>query len=404
MHIVLISTYGFDTRYPSRPEFVLARALAENGHTVSAIEYWHTPSQPQEEVYAPGLTIYRCRTFGFFSLDLLLLARRLPKPDIVHVHHLRHLLAYEAQWIWRGTVPMVLTPHGILHDGDLVVDREMPLTHPLTPEKLLLDRQKLCAALLRGAYPRRAFRNFFIHAPLLRYDGVFALSHHEKGIIADLGVPAAQISVIPNAIILDQYAADVAPRPQQPPTLLFIGQLVPRKGWDLLVDALPAIRSAYPDVRLTIVTHNTSQLEQLLARATAAGVNECITIRTKVDEAEKVRLLESADILVAPSRYEGFGIPPIEAMAAGCAVVTTDCAAGNEIVQHEATGLLTRYDDPADVAAAVIRLLADPAFRAALVARGKHSAHATYAPQAVAEVTLAAYQRHISRVKKTAVV
>lgn len=403
MHIVLISTYGFDTRFPSRPEFVLARALAAQGHTVSAVEYWHTKEQPQEEHYQPGLIIYRCRTFGFFSLDLLRLARRLPTPDIVHVHHLRHLLAYEAQAIWRGTVPMILTPHGILHDGDLVVDREMPLTHPLTPEKLLLDTTRLWQALARGGYPRRVLRNFFIHAPLLRYDGIFALSQHEKGIIAGLGVASDTISVIPNAIILDHYAAEVRVRANASPQLLFIGQLVPRKGWDILIDALPAILAVHATAQLTIVTHNISQRDLLETRIAALGLAAHVTLKTRVDEAEKVQLLESADILVAPSRYEGFGIPPIEAMAAGCAVVTTDCAAGNEIVHHEQTGLLTRYNDAADLAAAVNRLLSDRTLREDLVRQGKRYAHATFAPAAVAEVTLAAYQTHISRVKKSPV-
>ena len=188
MQIIQISTYGFDRRYPSRPEFVLARTLAAQGHTVHAIEYWHDRTQPQVEVYAPGLTIYRCRTFGFVSYDLWRFARQIPKPDIIHVHHLRHLLAYQAQLLWRGRVPMVLTPHGILHDGDLVVNREQPLDNPLTPEKLFMDEAALWSALRAGKHPRRTFRNYFIHAPLLRYDGIFALSNHEKSIIGTLGV------------------------------------------------------------------------------------------------------------------------------------------------------------------------------------------------------------------------
>jgi glycosyltransferase involved in cell wall biosynthesis len=152
-----------------------------------------------------------------------------------------------------------------------------------------------------------------------------------------------------------------------------------------------------------MVTHNTSQLEALEARATARGVRSYIDIRTRVDEAHKVALLESAHILVAPSRYEGFGIPPIEAMAAGCAVVTTDCAAGNEIVSHNETGLLTRYNDPSDLADAVLRLLSDERLRGALVERGKAYVHATYDPDIVAQRTSDAYQSHITRVNQAAV-
>lgn len=403
MQIIQISTYGFDRRYPSRPEFVLARTLAAQGHTVHAIEYWHDRTQPQVEVYAPGLIIYRCRTFGFVSYDLWRFAWQIPKPDIIHVHHLRHLLAYQAQILWRGTVPMVLTPHGILHDGDLVVNREQPLDNPLTPEKLFMDEAALWSALRAGKHPRRTFRNYFIHAPLLRYDGVFALSNHEKSIIGTLGVALDRITVIPNSIVLSQYQTPPPRVRASTPTLLFIGQLVPRKGWDILVDALPKVVATQPDITVIMVTHNTSQLEALEARATALGVRAHIDIRTRVDEAHKVALLESAHMLVAPSRYEGFGIPPIEAMAAGCAVITTDCAAGNEIVTHMETGLLTRYNDPSDLADAVLRLFGDNHLRSELVERGKVYVHATYDPDIVAHRTLAAYQSHITRVNQSTV-
>jgi glycosyltransferase involved in cell wall biosynthesis len=254
-------------------------------------------------------------------------------------------------------VPIVLTPHGILHDGDLVVDREQPLDHPLTPENLYMDAAALWSAIGSGKHPRRAFRNFLIHAPLRRYDGIFALSHHEKSIITSLGIAGQQIAVIPNSIVLTQYRTPVMRIRAEQPTLLFIGQLVPRKGWDLLVDALPTIASQVPNICVVMVTHNTSQLAALEERALRLGVRSFIDIRTNVDEAQKVILLEAAHILVAPSRYEGFGIPPIEAMAAGCAVITTDCAAGNEIVTDQQTGLLTRYNDPADLAEKILQLL-----------------------------------------------
>ena len=394
MHILQISTYGFDPRFPSRPEFVLARTLADLGHKVDAIEYWHDPTQPQRVEFAPNLTIHRCRTFGFLSTDMWQLAKRIGQPDIIHVHHLRHLLAYQAQKQWLAQVPMVLTPHGILHDGDLVVDRERPLDNPLTPHKLLRERNQLISALLKGHHPRRAMRSYLIHAPLLRYHGIFALSHHEKGILADLGANQDHIDVIPNAVDLRQYET-IQHAKAATPTLLFIGQLVPRKGWDLAIHALPLIRAQIPAIKLIMVTHNTSQLQQLEQLANELQVHDAIEIRTKVDEAEKVKLLQQAHVLVAPSRYEGFGIPPIEAMAAGCGVVTTDCAAGNEVVTHEQTGLLSRYNDVQDLATQVVRLMTDQSLYQQLTANGRRHVHQTYSPQTVAMQSLAGYQQYI---------
>lgn len=84
-----------------------------------------------------------------------------------------------------------------------------------------------------------------------------------------------------------------------------------------------------------------------------------LELRGWVEEAEKVRLLREAAVVAAPSRYEGFGIPLIEALAAGAPLVTADAPAGNEVIAHEHNGLLTPYGDVAGLAAAIVRLLRD---------------------------------------------
>jgi glycosyltransferase involved in cell wall biosynthesis len=151
---------------------------------------------------------------------------------------------------------------------------------------------------------------------------------------------------------------------------------------------------------MIMVTHNTSQRNEFEALASSLGVNERITLLTSVDEAQKIQLLQAAHVLLAPSRYEGFGIPPIEAMAAHCPVVTTDCAAGNEIVHHEATGLLVGYDDVAGYAAATIRILHDPHLRARLVDAGYEHVIKDYTPITVAQQSLEYYQQRIATFHK----
>ncbi len=392
MHIVLLSTYGFDPHFPSRPEFVLARTLAEMGHTVSAIEYWHNPQQPKQQQFQENLTIYRCRTVGFFSRDLAELVGRLPAIDIIHVHHLRHLMAYQAQFHWRGRVPMCLTPHGMLHDGDLVVDRERPLEHPLTPERLIFTKREVARRLMRLHHIRRTLRNYLIHAPLLRYDGHLALSKHERGVLIDLGVPADTVSVVANAVDVSQYVASRGSAEASRPTVLFIGQLIPRKGWDLAVETVARLKQSIPDIRLQMITHNTSEMTALQELIRTHNLDAHVEIHTRVDEAQKVAMLSQAHVLLAPSRYEGFGIPPIEAMAAECPVVTTDCAAGNEVVQHEHTGLLVPYDDVQGFADAIQRILTDHELRERLIAQGRTHVSETFHPHQIATRTLAAYQ------------
>jgi glycosyltransferase involved in cell wall biosynthesis len=184
------------------------------------------------------------------------------------------------------------------------------------------------------------------------------------------------------------------------PTILFIRQLVPRKGWDLAVRALPLIAHTIPDIRMVMVTHNTSQRSEFEALANSLGVSTRITLLTSVDEAQKIQLLQEAHLLLAPSRYEGFGIPPIEAMAAQCPVITTDCAAGNEIVHHEETGLLVGYDDVSGYAAATVRILQDNALRMRLVQAGYDHVINDYTPVTVANHSLAYYQHLITTFHK----
>lgn len=382
MQILLVSTYGFDPRFPSRPEYLQARALAQRGHHVVAYEYYSPGSRLQRHEWLPGgVAVHRCRTWGFFSPDALLRMMLVERPDVVHVHHLRNLLGAQAVLLARRRGwPVVLTPHGLLHDGDLVIDRERPLEAPLRFDRVIMGGGQLLRRLLRGAHPRRAVRNYLIHAPLLRVDGAAALSEHERGLLIRLGMVPERVVVLPNAVDLALFTP-----PAQPcvdgytrPLVLFIGQLVPRKGFDVLARAMPAVVGRFPGATFVFVSHNRQGEAELFELVARGGVARHLHLRDSVDEGEKLQLLYAADVVVAPSRYEGFGIPLIEAMAAGRPVITTDVPAGNEIVSHEQSGLLVPYGDAEGLAAAIVRVLGDPALARRLGGHGRRVAYERY--------------------------
>lgn len=388
MNILIISTYGFDPAFPSRPEYLQARALARRGHRVVAYEYYapQYPGQAIRHAWLPGnVAVHRGATWGFFTPELLLRLLLAERPDVVHIHHLRNLLAFQtvqvARWL---RVPVVLTPHGLLHDGDLVLDRDRPLEAPPRFERLIMQPQQLACRLLRGAHPRRAVRNYLIHAPLRMVNGAVALSEHERGLLLTLGVTSERITVLPNAVDLadfDRLCAQsnaVQLPPVSPPRILFIGQLIERKGFDLLAHAMPAVVQAFPQATFTFVSHYRRGEAELRRIVTAGGVERNLQLLGAVDEREKTRLLHMADVVVAPSRYEGFGIPLIEAMAAARPVITTDVPAGNEVVQHEQTGLLVPYADPDALAAAILRVLRDPALARRMGTQGRRIVEARY--------------------------
>jgi glycosyltransferase involved in cell wall biosynthesis len=416
LRILIVTTYGFDAAFPSRPEQLQARALIARGHQVIAHEYRdrrYAGQTPRHEWLEGGIPVHRSITWGFFAPEALLRMIAAERPDVVHIHHLRNLLSFQAVQVARRLgIPTLMTVHGLLHDGDLVVDRERPLEAPLRFNNLLLTPGQLLRRLARGAHPRRAVRNYLIHAPLRHVDHLIALSQHEAHLLSELGIAPHRISVIPNAVDLAPYQPTAVPlygrsalRPDAPPhpvtssprpMLLFIGQLVPRKGYDLLARALPTVLAAVPETNVVLVSHNRrdeAELQRLLA---AGGTAERVTLRGRVSESEKIALLRQAAVVVAPSRYEGFGIPLIEALAAGAPVVTTDVPAGNEVISHEHTGLLTPYGDVAALATAIIRLLTDRPLAQQLATSGQHAVFARYGTDQVAAALEALYWQMIA--------
>jgi glycosyltransferase involved in cell wall biosynthesis len=225
---------------------------------------------------------------------------------------------------------------------------------------------------------------------------VIALSHAERALLIRLGVNPKQISVLPNAVDLDAYSHTPPPVASRPPLVLFIGQLVPRKGYDLLARAMPLVLRAAPTARFMFVSHNRNGEADLRHIAAVGGVTSHLDIVGPVSEHEKIRLLHDAAVVAAPSRYEGFGIPLIEAMAAGAPVVTTDVMAGNEVISHERTGLLVPYGHVEALAEALIRLLNDRALGARLAAVGRAEVFDRYRAETLTVHLEALYDRLIA--------
>lgn len=126
-----------------------------------------------------------------------------------------------------------------------------------------------------------------------------------------------------------------------------------KKGLDVLFDALAAL----PDVRITLVGRFRGRVPAV------------VELRPDLDDEALARLVASATCLVHPARSEGFGYPPLEAMAAGTPVVTTDGGALPELVGDAA--IVVPAGDAAALARAVRRVVEDPDLAARLVAAGR---------------------------------
>jgi len=150
-----------------------------------------------------------------------------------------------------------------------------------------------------------------------------------------------------------------------PPIILSVGRLVPRKGFDTAIAALPQVRAAVPDARYVVVGNGPDR-ERLLGLADSYGVGDAVEIRSDVDETGRQALLTEAAVLAHPARQvcedvEGFGLAVIEASAAGLPVVVGRSGGAPETVRDGETGALIPPDDPPALARAIIALLQDPA-------------------------------------------
>ena len=175
------------------------------------------------------------------------------------------------------------------------------------------------------------------------------------------------------------------------PAVLVVGTPEPRKNLGGAIAAFAAVRRAIPTARLVIaggdgwgLPHLDAALRPLGSAAVATG---------RLSDADLVRLYASGDCLLFPSFAEGFGLPPVEAMASGTPVVCSDRSSLPEVVGEAAR--LCDPDDHEALAAAVVEVLEDAPVAARLREQGlARSAEFTW--ERAAERTLAVYRRAIS--------
>lgn len=306
---------------------------------------------------------------SMLALDPLLLPLELPfsRPDVYHSVQL--------------SLPAVRSYRAVITIHDLA-----PLVWP--------------EHYLRLPYARVG--HAWAYALARRADAIIAVSEATKRDVVDrLRVPDTRVVVIPEAI--DE---SFAPPPREEalalvrsrfdvaaPYVLYVGQFDPRKNVDGLVSAFAEAAARHPDLRLVVVGQLgklSSFLYQALDRGRAP--RDRVVLAGQVSDADLAALYAGAECLLHSALLEGFGLTPLESLAAGTPVVALRAGAVEEVVGD--AGLLV--ERPGELGAALVAYLEDEPLRARLRARARERA-GRFSWDRAARDTLGVYRGYLSR-------
>lgn len=229
------------------------------------------------------------------------------------------------------------------------------ITHHLFRKSIFLEANPLIAAYVYGmeSLAVRVYRK--AHIPFI----VGSPSTYREMI--DEGFPESQIHLVPYGV--DHSTHRMTGVPKSPtPMIGYFGRLKRYKSVDHLLEALPAVLRAVPDLKVQIVGEGDDRI-RLQALSVRLGLQECVEFTGFVSEERKLELLQQMWCKVTTSKKEGWGLTVIEANACGTPVIASDVPGLRDAVKDNETGLLYRYGQTHDLAEQLTKLLTDEKLR-----------------------------------------
>ncbi|UCE96963.1 MAG: glycosyltransferase family 4 protein [Candidatus Bathyarchaeota archaeon] len=365
----------------ARHVYGLAKALAKHGHDVGVVtlDFPGTPSYEEVE----GFKVYRSKTevghpnfltwaflFNHFLEKELATANKDSNFDLIHIHD---WLVAPAGIGFKQFLnkPLVCTMHST----------EFGRSSLNNPDSYMIDGMEWWACF-------EATR-------------VVVTTNSMKGeICGHFHVPGDKVDVIPNAIEVEKFNVEVDYRAirgrfgigDHEKLVLFVGRLVPQKGIEYLIRAMPRISWRFPEVKLVIVGEGwmRSHLEWL---ANQSGQSWRINFAGFISDKDLLALAKSADVMVVPSVYEPFGIVALEGMAAGTPVVASQVGGLAEVVEHDKTGVYVYPRSPDSIAWGIERILSDSGYRDWLIKNAHEAVNKRFSWEIVANQTIEVYKR-----------
>jgi glycosyltransferase involved in cell wall biosynthesis len=301
-----------------------------------------------------------------YTIEVL---NRLPSSDVERLAPPKWLRR-PLNLLWEQTVlPLYMHAGALLWSpanvGPLGVRRQVVTVHDLATVECPEDFSTLFCQFYDYLFPRL----------LPRVAGIITVSEYTRQkVLQTYRVEPEKVRAIPLGVDHSRF------KPQAPAAIeavrnklnlphryiLYLGSVTPRKNVQLLVRAWAKMQDSVPDVRLVIAggegaahVFRGSGISDLPARSALTG---------RIEEADLAPLLAGASVFVFPSFYEGFGLPPLEAMACGAPCIASDATSLPEVV-GDAAITISPYDVDA-LAEALEAVLSDPALASQLREKG----------------------------------
>jgi len=268
--------------------------------------------------------------------------------------------------------------------------------HALTSAWLAGAHKRLPLVVSRRvAYPIK--RGHFSRARYLAAQRILTISHFVKKSVLDSGIPAEIVELVYEGV---EVPSPVPPEarsrarqrwsvPEHEILLGCVGYLLPEKGQEFVLRALPAVREKFPGARLIFAGDGPCRPGlEVLSRA--LGLTDAVIFAGFVRDVTEV--YAALDAFVFPSLAEPLGTSLLAAMAWGLPVVAVASGGVPEYVENKTTGLLVAHADPAEFAAAMQRLLLDSRLRKELGEAGREEVKQRFSADLMVENTLRVYE------------
>ncbi len=231
-------------------------------------------------------------------------------------------------------------------------------------------------------------------------------------VASDTGIDLSKIQIVRNPVDTKRFTPDGEIAKTNPDrettttkvTVFFAGRLEERKGIHYLIDAVPEILAACPNVRFIIVgadsntaAGNSSVLADLKSRLEQTSATAAVSFVSHVALTEMPSYYRAADICVVPSLYENAPYTVLEALASGKPVIGSNAGGTPEYIADGETGLVVPAKDSKALARAIITLVNDEGKRKAMGLKARERALELYEKRVIAEQAIDSYELAINK-------